>query len=94
MNRTAVSIVEVTNIKERDLIQLNTEVNFLKRNWAVTQLKTNVKFHFKFALKKEFNEKCHIGHGKPVSGKSPISVPSGAQNCAYETQSNNEQVCC
>ena len=45
MNRTAVSIVEVTNIKERDLIQFNTEVNFLKRNWAVTQLKTNVKFH-------------------------------------------------
>ena len=26
-NRTAVSIVEVTNIKERDLIQFNTEVN-------------------------------------------------------------------
>ena len=31
MNRTAVSIVEVTNIKERDLIQFNTEVNFFKK---------------------------------------------------------------
>ena len=23
-----------------------------------------------------------LGHGNPISGKSPISVPSGAQNCA------------
>ena len=56
MNRTAVSIVEVTNIKERDLIQFNTEVEFFKKiklkNWAVTQLKTNVKFHLSLPLRR------------------------------------------
>ena len=38
MNRTAVSIVEVTNIKERELIQFNTEVNRYSKLYSTTSI--------------------------------------------------------